>query len=151
MKVRFLCTNGWYSTDGGNTPCVLIESEKCYTVLDAGDGIYKLEDYVKTEKPIHLFLYHLHLDHIIGFHLFNRFKFKQPVNVYGFRGIKDGLRLIRHPYTFPFDDLPYPVKIYELQEAPTLCLFLLLANFYFTRIHVWPIGLNWANGWLLTS
>ena len=117
MKVRFLGTNGWYSTDFGNTSCVLIESEKYYIVLDAGDGIYKLDKYVKTEKPIHLFLSHLHLDHIIGFHLFGKFKFQQTVNIYGFRGTKDGLQIIRHPYTAPFSELSFPVEIHDLKES----------------------------------
>ena len=117
LKVRFLGTNGWYSTDFGNTSCVLIESEKFYVVLDAGDGIYKLDKYVSTEKPVHLFLSHLHFDHIIGFHLFDKFRFKKKVNVYGFKGVKDGLRIIRHPYTLPLNDLSFPVEIHELEEG----------------------------------
>jgi ribonuclease BN (tRNA processing enzyme) len=117
MKVRFLGTNGWYSTDFGNTSCVLVESERFYIVLDAGDGIYKLDRYVLTEKPVHLFLSHLHFDHIIGFHLFDKFKFKKKVNVYGFKGIKNGLQIISHPYTLPFSDLSFPVEINELEEG----------------------------------
>jgi ribonuclease BN (tRNA processing enzyme) len=117
MKVRFLGTNGWYSTDNGNTSCVLIESEKHYIVLDAGDGIHKLDKYVQTEKPISLFLSHLHLDHTIGFHSFNKFKFKQTINIYGFTGTKEGLQIFRHPYTIPFSDLPFSVKIHDLKEG----------------------------------
>ena len=117
MKVRFLGTNGWYSTDCGNTSCVLIDSEKYYVVLDAGDGIYKLDRYIKIEKPIHLFLSHLHLDHIIGFHSIGKFSFKQTLNIYGLQGTKDGLQIIRHPYTAPFSDLSFPVEIRDLQEG----------------------------------
>jgi len=117
MKIAFLGTNGWYSNDMGNTSCVLIDSAKYYVVLDAGDGIYKLDKYVKTEKPIHLFLSHLHLDHIIGFHVFGKFRFKQTLNIYGFKGIRDGLQIIGHPYTVPFSDLSLQVKIHDLQES----------------------------------
>jgi len=117
VKVRFLGTNGWYSTDFGNTSCVLIESKKFYVVLDAGDGIYKLDRYVLSEKPVHLFLSHLHFDHIIGFHLFDKFKFKEMVNIYGFKGVRDGLRIVRHPYTLPLSDLSFPIEIHELEEG----------------------------------
>jgi len=117
LKVRFLGTNGWYPTDTGNTTCALIESKKHYTVLDAGDGIYKLDELVKTAKPIHLFLSHLHFDHLTGLHQFNKFRFKQTVTIHGLQGTKDGLEIIRHPYTIPFSDLPFSVKIHELQEG----------------------------------
>lgn len=117
MKVAFLGTNGWYSTAIGNTSCVLMDSEKYYVVLDAGDGIHKLGAYIKTEKPIHLFLSHLHLDHIIGLHVLGKFKFKQRIKIYGYKGTRDGLRIIRHPYTAPFDDLPLQVDVHDLQEG----------------------------------
>ena len=77
MKIVFLGTNGWYSTGLGNTPCILVESEKFYIILDAGDGIYKLDNYIKKDKPIIMFLSHLHMDHIIGFHILNKFRFEQ--------------------------------------------------------------------------
>jgi len=117
MKVRFLGTNGWYSTGSGNTSCILIETETHYVVLDAGDGIHKLDKHIRTEKPIHLFLSHLHFDHTIGFHAFNKFKFKQSINIYGHSGTKDGLQIIRRPYTVPFNDLPFRVKIHDLKEG----------------------------------
>jgi ribonuclease BN (tRNA processing enzyme) len=117
MKIRFLGTNGWFSTDTGNTACALMESEECYIVLDAGDGIYKLDRYIKTEKPIHLFLSHLHLDHILGFHQLNKFRFKQTLTIHGLKGTRENLQIIRHPYTIPFSDLPFPVKIHELKEG----------------------------------
>ncbi len=134
MKVTFLGTNGWYSTGLGNTSCTLIESEKHYVVFDAGDGIHNLDRHIKMEKPIYLFLSHLHFDHIIGFHLFNKFKFKQTVRVYGLKGTRDGLQIMRHPYTVPFGDLPFPVEIHELEEGsydlplPFTCRLLIHAD-----------------------
>ena len=45
---------------------MLIDTEECHIVLDAGNGLYKLDELVKDEKPIYLFLSHPHLDHISG-------------------------------------------------------------------------------------
>ncbi len=117
LKVVFLGTNGWYSTGLGNTQCVLVDSKESYVILDAGDGLFKLDRYIKTEKPINLFLSHLHLDHIVGLHALSKFKFKQPLNIYGYTGTKDGLKIIRHPYSVPFNDLPLKIQIHELKEG----------------------------------
>jgi len=117
LKVVFLGTNGWYSTHLGNTSCVLVDSEKYYVVFDAGDGIYKLDNYVRAENPVKLFLSHLHFDHIVGLHAFAKLRFKQTVSIYGYKGTRDGLRIIRHPYTVPFSDLPVKVGIYDLHEG----------------------------------
>lgn len=117
MKVVFLGTNGWYSTGLGNTSCVLIDSETYYIVLDAGDGIYKLDKYVKSEKPINLFLSHMHLDHIIGLHVFSKLEFKQGINIYGYNGTQNGLGFIGQPYTVPLDALSLTVKIHDLEEG----------------------------------
>ncbi len=114
MKVVFLGTNGWYSTCVGNTICTLVDSENCYIVLDAGDGLHKLDRYVKSEKPIYLFLSHLHFDHIIGLHTLGKFRFKQKICIYGYGGTIDGLKIVRHPYTAPFVDLPLQVEVKDL-------------------------------------
>ena len=59
---------------GGNTSCVLIESGDRLIVLDAGTGIINLGSYLKQEKNhikhIHIFLTHLHIDHIQGIPFF---------------------------------------------------------------------------------
>jgi len=116
LKVVFLGTNGWFSTNLGNTSCVLIDSAKHYVVFDAGDGIYKLDRHIKTEKPINLFLSHLHLDHIIGLHILGKFNFRQKIRIYGYKGTKDGLGIIRHPYSAPLSDLPIQIEINDLEE-----------------------------------
>lgn len=73
MRIVFLGTLGWYSTRSGNTSCVLVDSADYYVVFDAGDGIYKLDRHIGTLKPINILLSHLHLDHIIGLHIFRSF------------------------------------------------------------------------------
>lgn len=135
MKIVFLGTNGWYSTETGNTACVLVDTEKYYIVFDAGDGIYKLDNYITSNKPIYLFLSHFHLEHIFGLHILNKFKFKQTIQVYGQKGTKKILNhLIQHPFTVPLDKLPVKVEVNELSEGmhkipfPVVCKLLLHAD-----------------------
>ena len=119
MKISFLGTNGWYDTKTGNTPCVLVESEKYYIIFDAGNGIHKLDEYIpeNTNKPIFLFLSHLHLDHIIGLHILNKFKFCTLLTIVGPSGLKYDLNnIMRPPYTLPFSKLHYRIRFLELPK-----------------------------------
>lgn len=118
MKVIFLGTNGWYDTKTGNTTCILIETDDYFIILDAGNGIYKIDQYIRSKKPIHLFLSHFHLDHIVGLHILNKFNFSQGMYIYVQVGTKDILNtIINEPYTIPFDKLPFKVEVYELSEG----------------------------------
>lgn len=116
VKIVFLGTNGWYTTETGNTTCVLIETEKSYIVLDAGNGIYKLGNYIKDgKKPVYLFLSHFHLDHISGLHILNKFKFKQGLTICCYIGGKNILNTIMNqPYTIASSKLPFKIRIKEL-------------------------------------
>lgn len=115
MKLTFLGTNGWYSTRTGNTICALLESEKCYVIFDAGDGIYKLDRYIKKDKPVFLFLSHLHLDHTFGFHIFPKFKFKKEFTILFPEELGGPLRkLVDHPYAMPFREMKMKVRFKEL-------------------------------------
>jgi len=120
MKVFFLGTNGWYDTDTGNTVCTLIETEEYFIILDAGNGIYKLDQYIpnNSKKPVYLFISHSHLDHIIGLHILNKFNFNQGLRIYGQVGTTNTLNaIINASYTVPFDKLPFKVDIHELLEG----------------------------------
>lgn len=102
MKVTFLGTNGWYDTQTGNTPCVLIETSDRFIILDAGFGFYKAKKYVKTEKPVSLFISHLHYDHLIGLHTLPIFKLSQGIDIYANKAIMKGLKsFLKRPYTSP--------------------------------------------------
>lgn len=70
MKIVFLGTNGWYDTATGNTICIFAETDDYIIILDAGNGLYKLNKYSGIKKPAYIFLSHFHLDHLIGFHYF---------------------------------------------------------------------------------
>lgn len=118
MKVKILGSNGWYNTGTGNTVCTLIETEDCYIVLDAGEGIQRLDQYVKKDLPIFLFLSHFHLDHISGLHILNKFHFLQPIKIFGQPGTKDILnKIINSPFTVPFAKLKTKIIIEELSEG----------------------------------
>lgn len=118
MKLRVLGSNGWYPNNEGSTACLLIETDDYYVVLDAGSGIYKLDEYVKLDKPIYLFLSHFHLDHTFGFHIFAKFKFNQGVTVFGQPGTKEALQtLVNSPFSMPLEKLSYKVAVRELLEG----------------------------------
>lgn len=103
MKIHFLGTNGWYDTKIGNTISTLIDSKEKYIILDAGDGIYKAKKLLVEKKPIYLFLSHLHLDHISGFHIFNTFIKNKEIHIILEKGNRQLLEnIVRHPYMIPF-------------------------------------------------
>lgn len=58
---------------GGNTPCVTVEAGETLIILDAGTGICNLGNYlmeIREKIKAHLFITHLHWDHIHGFPFF---------------------------------------------------------------------------------
>ncbi len=115
MKIVFLGTNGWYDTPTGNTVCALIRTKRWDIVLDAGNGIYKLDQYCDGTKPVFILLSHFHLDHIAGLHMLVKFRFKKGLTICGGKGARKLLKtFINHPFTVPLAKLPYPVKLLEL-------------------------------------
>lgn len=132
MRVIFLGTNGWYDTETGNTICTLIETDDYFIILDAGNGLYKIDRYITNSKkaPIYLFLSHFHLDHISGLHILNKFNFSQKMEIYGQAGTKKNLNaIIDEPYTVPFAKLPYKVEVNELNEGSNSLPFLVEYKF----------------------
>lgn len=117
MKVTFLGTNGWYDTDCGNTICTLIETKKAYILLDAGNGIYKANKYIKKDKPVYLFLSHFHIDHIEGLHTLVKFNFKS-LEIIGQPGTKATIKQFLAPkYSVPTNKMPFPCKVTDIKEG----------------------------------
>lgn len=117
MKITFLGTNGWYDTDCGNTVCTLIETKTSYLILDAGNGIYKADKYIKNGKPIYLFLSHFHLDYIEGLHTLAKFGFKS-LTIIGQPGTKRTIKEFMSPkYTVPINKLPYPCSVIDVTKG----------------------------------
>ena len=124
MKLIFLGTNGWYTSPTGDTACILIDSKDYYVVLDAGNGLYKLDRYIKENKPIYLFISHFHLDHVSGFHTLAKFKFKQGLDIcLGIGRRKDFETIVNPPFTIGFKNKPeniinlsLDIRLHELSE-----------------------------------
>lgn len=114
LRVNFLGTNGWYDNPAGNTICTLIECRDRYLVLDAGNGIHRLDRFLSNPEPVDLFLSHFHLDHIEGLHTLVRLDLSRGLRIFGQAGAREILgNILRQPYSVPLSDMP-TVKIYEL-------------------------------------
>ena len=80
MKIKIYGCRGSlaYSRDsffGGNTSCIVLENGRDMIILDAGSGIMKLEEELRSKYKdypnnlpfeLNVILSHLHLDHILG-------------------------------------------------------------------------------------
>lgn len=115
MRVTFLGTNGWYDTPTGSTPCIFIETAARYIILDAGYGFYKAKKLINSEKPVSLFISHLHYDHLIGLHTLPIFKLVQGIDIYANKIIMKGLKsFLRRPYTSLVRSLPTKVRFHTV-------------------------------------
>jgi len=125
MRVHFLGTNGWYDNAAGNTICTLIECEDRYVILDAGNGIHKMDRVLANPKPADLFLSHFHLDHIEGLHTIVRLDFSAGLRIFGQAGAREALgNILRHPYTVPLSGMPFRVGVFELPAEHALAPYL---------------------------
>lgn len=131
LRIIFLGTNGWYDTHTGNTICTLIRAKDYEIILDAGNGLYKINQYISLEdgKPVYLFLSHFHLDHIVGLHILNKFVFPRGLTICGPEGARDVLeRIINQPFTAPLSELPFSVRVRELPLEQTELPFTVIAK-----------------------
>jgi len=119
ITITFLGTNGWYSTETGNTTCVLIDTDEYAIICDAGNGLRLLDQHLKNfDKPVYLFLSHFHMDHITGLHLLAKYRFIQGLEIVCYRGgwaILD--QIICQPYTIAFKDLPFITNCIQLNTG----------------------------------
>lgn len=140
-KIIFLGTNGWYDSETGNTPSVLIDNEQYYLVLDAGNGISKLDKYIVSDKPVYLFLSHFHLDHISGLHTLVKNKFSKGLYIMVQKGGKEFLqKFINSPFTVPIEKLPFRVEIIEVEESSSNTPF--KANFLPLKHSIEVLGIR---------
>ena len=63
MKLHFLGTSGYHPTRQRDTACLMIP--ELGVILDAGSGIFRARELIET-KELHIFLTHVHLDHVVG-------------------------------------------------------------------------------------
>lgn len=114
MKIYFLGTNGWYTTPTGNTPCILMDSQEGYVIFDAGNGFYKIDQYIKEDKPISLFISHFHLDHVSGLHMLSKFNFPQPIKIYIAKNRKKDFETL---FNAPYTNTKVNIEVHELEEG----------------------------------
>lgn len=107
---------------GGATPCIVVRAGTRTIVLDAGSGIVShgqelVNDVVKKGGAVnaHIFITHLHLDHLIGLPFFTPMYIpSSTINVWGPRmgaypSFEAAVQTLIHP---PF----FPVPLYEMQS-----------------------------------
>lgn len=119
MRIIFLGVNGWYDTvSTGNTLCTLLETERAYIILDAGFGLANADKFIKDDKPVFLFISHMHLDHVCGLHVLPKFKFNRPLRIFLENKNKRYFKkLMNHPFTANISELPFPVQIKYLKSG----------------------------------
>jgi len=106
MQIYFLGTNGWFASKTGETTCILIKSKKYNLILDAGSGLKNISKLGKIkifDKPIFIFLSHLHLDHIEGIHSLSNILEKENIIIFIHKVYKKKLNFFfNSPFTKSF-------------------------------------------------
>lgn len=117
---------------GGNTSCISVASGNEIIVFDAGSGLLQLGSVLKAAngpKRVHIFLSHLHMDHVLG--LFGFPLLHDPnaeIHLYGeakagvpFRGLIEGL--VRPPYwPLGIRDFQARIEFHEIAPEETVVL-----------------------------
>lgn len=126
MRVTFWGTRGSLASPGpetvrygGNTACVEVgDSSGGLIVLDAGTGIRRLGATLGEARTVHLFLTHLHLDHLQGLGFFAPlFRPEVEVHIWGPPSPRADLAARLNRYLSP----PlFPVRLKELGSRVTL-------------------------------
>lgn len=126
MKVTFWGTRGSLASPGpetvrygGNTACVEVRDlSGGLIILDAGTGIRRLGATLADARRIHLFLTHLHLDHLQGLGFFAPlFRPEVEVHIWGPPSLRSDLATRLNRYLSP----PlFPVRLKELGSRVTL-------------------------------
>lgn len=119
MKIEFFGTRGTIPVSGedfrqygGDTTCVLIEvNERTVVIIDSGTGIHKVSG---KYKEIHIFITHLHWDHIMGLPLFGSVYDSSPdKTIYIYHQSKETVpSLLNTMFQRPY----FPVIVEQLQS-----------------------------------
>jgi len=118
VTVHFLGTSGWFDSETGNTICIAVETPSFGVVLDAGNGLAKLDRTCSLDKPWFILLSHLHLDHVAGLHTIGKMPFSERLWIVVPDGQREPLeRLMAPPFTTARDRLPFPLQVSTVSEA----------------------------------
>jgi phosphoribosyl 1,2-cyclic phosphodiesterase len=99
---------------GGNTSCIeIVHNDKIF-IVDAGSGIRKLGDSIKSRNSnfdVHLFLTHTHWDHIQGLPFFSPiFDYRYRIFIYG----PSMLGKLKNMVSGQMGYIYFPVKVDDL-------------------------------------
>jgi len=124
MKIKFWGTRGSIASPGpdtvifgGNTTCVeIITNSGCSAVIDAGTGIRALGDSLLRQsetRKIHLFMTHIHWDHLMGLPFFTPLFYSDfHIVVNGCKKCFEGLRKV---FGSDYIDGTWPVCFQDLK------------------------------------
>lgn len=111
---------------GGNTSCLLLETDDKILIFDAGTGIRQLgEDLLNDERDIYLFFSHYHWDHIQGLPFFKPlYNPKRTIYLLSDHLADDASTVLKQmaPPYFPVtqDQIQAQVKVLPLQNKGCL-------------------------------
>lgn len=123
-------TGSEYQGYGGSTCCVSVDCGDKLVVFDAGTGIVRLGlEIAEQKKPVHLFLTHLHVDHVLGLYGFQPlYKPGQELHIYGPCVEEGSLQkvlsgLVGAPYwPIPLGKMAADITLHEIKEQETILL-----------------------------
>lgn len=120
MRIEFLGTGGWYTTETRRTACIMLP--ELGIVFDAGSGFFRVKERLATPE-LHVFFSHYHEDHvggIIGMLDVVRDKKFETLHVYG-RAVKREIpKRFDHPW-FPLalEAHPFETVFHDWQSPRT--------------------------------
>lgn len=111
MKLVFLGTSGAQPTESRGLSCICLQKEKEILMFDAGEGaqISYLKSGLGWNKPMRIFVTHLHGDHCIGIlgllQTMNMQKRTEKIEIFGPNGIQEflaaNIKILNFGLSFP--------------------------------------------------
>ncbi len=124
MRIIFLGTAGSVPTPEKSLPAMLIKRQNEQLMFDCGEGVQRqmIKAKVGFHRKMKIFISHMHGDHVLGLPgllqtmaLMDR---QKKLEIYGPEGMKHFLECVRESLQF---GLTFPVEIYEIYAAGTIC------------------------------